>query len=280
MKREHDDINARVVPSSGNVFADLGLPAQEKDMLKVQIAMAISAAIEKRKLTQVEAAKIVNADQSKISALLRGRLKDFSVERLIQFLFPHMAEKPIIFSGPMVKAILEGRKTQTRRIIKHPPEADLIYSPKGSDLWLWTDGDGGSGTVLLPYAVGDVLWVREAFATVGNVDPPWLLYRASGYEAECRRHGFDNPPPESSVKWKPSIHMPRWASRISLKVNAVKVERLNDISEEDARAEGVERPHWPSQPYRSAFRGIWQDIHGPDAWEKNPWVAAISFARQ
>lgn len=86
MKREHDDINARVVPSKGNVFADLGLPAQEKDMLKVQIAMAISAAIEKRKLTQVEAAKIVNTDQSKISALLRGRLGDFSVERLVQFL--------------------------------------------------------------------------------------------------------------------------------------------------------------------------------------------------
>lgn len=86
MKREHDDINTRVVPSSGNVFADLGLPAQEKDMLKVQIAMAISAAIDKRKLTQVEAARMVNTDQAKISALLRGRLKDFSVERLIQFL--------------------------------------------------------------------------------------------------------------------------------------------------------------------------------------------------
>lgn len=86
MKREHDEINSRVTPSSGNVFADLGLPAQEKDMLKVQIAMAISAAIEKRKLTQVEAAKIINADQPKISALLRGRLKSFKVERLITYL--------------------------------------------------------------------------------------------------------------------------------------------------------------------------------------------------
>lgn len=86
MRSKRDGIEDLVVPSSGNVFADLGLPAQEKDMLKVQIAMAISAAIDKRNLTQVEAAKIVNTDQAKISALLRGRLKDFSVERLVQFL--------------------------------------------------------------------------------------------------------------------------------------------------------------------------------------------------
>ncbi len=85
MKREHEDIDRRVTPSSGNVFADLGLPYQEKDMLKVHIAMAIAAAIEKRKLTQAEAAQIVDSDQAKISALLRGRLKDFSVERLIQY---------------------------------------------------------------------------------------------------------------------------------------------------------------------------------------------------
>ena len=85
MNRERDD-HTNVVPSSGNVFADLGLPSQEQDMLKVQIAMAISASIEKRKLTQVEAAKIVNSDQARISDLLRGRLKDFSVDRLIQFL--------------------------------------------------------------------------------------------------------------------------------------------------------------------------------------------------
>jgi len=85
MKRERD-VSARVVRSSGNVFADLGLPSGDEDMLKVKIAMAISAAIEKKKLTQVEAAKIVKADQAKISALLRGRLKGFSVERLIQYL--------------------------------------------------------------------------------------------------------------------------------------------------------------------------------------------------
>lgn len=86
MTVERDDSNSRFTESSGNVFADLGLPATEKDMLKVQIALAISATIEKRKLTQVQAAKIIGTDQAKISAVLRGRLRDLSVERLIHFL--------------------------------------------------------------------------------------------------------------------------------------------------------------------------------------------------
>ncbi|MBB4312489.1 hypothetical protein [Roseospira marina] len=76
---------------------------------------------------------------------------------------------------------------------------------------------------LLPYAPADRLWGREVFTLVGTVDPGWVLYRASGYEAECARHGFDTPyPPESAVKWRPSIHMPRWASRITMPVYRVR----------------------------------------------------------
>lgn len=181
----------------------------------------------------------------------------------------------------MVKAILDGRKTQTRRTFK--ARRNSIFTPgQWADSYVLDPGNAEWRARETPWAVGDVLWVREAFTLVGNVDPPWVLYRASGYEAECKRHGFDNPPPETSVRWKPSIHMPRWASRITLKVTAVKVERLQDISEDDAKAEGMVRPifpHWPTRPLASEFRGIWHDIHGAGAWDANPWVVAVTFVR-
>lgn len=154
-----------------------------------------------------------------------------------------MKERPILFSAPMVRAILEGRKTKTRRVVKPQP------IERGGDSLSISYAAGkmnhmGPRDFMLeklaqygcPYGQpGESLWVREAFATVGNVDPQWLLYRASGYESECARHGFDNPPPESEIRWKPSIHMPRWASRITLEITGVRVERLHDISEASVR---------------------------------------------
>lgn len=218
-----------------------------------------------------------------------------------------MTEKPILFSGPMVRAILDGRKTMTRRVIKVQPPVEATsagnYSSSREGVtnrWTWMSGNPKDcdtweplDDFKLPYAPGDLLWVREAHAIVGNVDPGFVLYRANGYEAECERHGFDKPyPPEAAARWRPSIFMPRWASRITLRVTAVKVERLQDISEDDARAEGISP--LPSGRYYcdhdedgeitakspvTAFAWLWNSIHGEDAWMANPWIAAYSFER-
>lgn len=227
-----------------------------------------------------------------------------------------MIEKSIPFKPEMVRAILAGNKTMTRRVLKHQP-----VERGNDDLAIRYDlgnhsFNGPSKHMLkvmaefgCKYRVGDLLWVREAHALVGSVDPPWVLYRASGYEAECERHGFDKPfPPESSVKWRPSIHMFRRDSRITLRVTDVKVERLQDISEVDARGEGLfSWPyidvdgdpridgkayqctgwHWEQQksPYdglstaRDAFEGLWTSINGPASWDENPWCAAYTFER-
>lgn len=195
-----------------------------------------------------------------------------------------MRDKPILFSGPMVRAILEGRKSQTRRVLKPQPDAglpicsaDWVPGSEGAKL-CYLNGFDGSPLGLVPtsYAPGDRLWVRETWVAVEpNIAPPEFpdggLYRASWpYEPECK------------PVWKPSIHMPRWASRLTLVVSDVRVQRLRDISEEDARAEGVDRPilpHWPDRPYVSAFRGLWNDLNAKrgDGWDQNPWVIAITF---
>lgn len=193
-----------------------------------------------------------------------------------------MTDRPIIFSAPMIRALLDGRKTQTRRVLNPQPSGDGLYY------------DISAAKRALKVCKGDWLWVREACAIVGNVDPGFVLYRANGYEAECERHGFDKPlPRESDVRWRPSIHMPRWASRITLIVTDTRVQRLQEISEEDAIAEGI---YWTEQfegwtsgagvdescDYHGAkpalsYAKLWDRINGPGAWEANPWVAAYSF---
>lgn len=184
-----------------------------------------------------------------------------------------MAEKPILFSAPMIRALLSGTKTQTRRVLKPQPvqsgdRLSIEYSGMrhGGPIDFMLDIMAKYGTRI---RAGDELWVRETFALVGTVDPGWLLYRASGYEDECRRHGFENPPPETEVKWKPSIFMPRWASRITLKVTAVKVEKLGAISVADARAEGVSSVE--------EFVELWKTINGK--WEPETLVAAMEFQK-
>ena len=182
-----------------------------------------------------------------------------------------MTERPIIFSTPMVQALLAGRKTQTRRLLK--PQPHLISSPTGES-YIGVDGKGHH----IRFAPDDLLWVREAFAFV----PP-TAYRAStgvesrwnpndDYEAAVYRAGWERSKPG---RWKSSIHMPRWASRLTLLVTEVRVQRLQGISEEDAIAEGM-LPQWgPTAAF--AFRRTWESLHGPGSWEANPWVAAISF---
>jgi hypothetical protein len=204
--------------------------------------------------------------------------------------------RPILFSAPMVLSILDGRKTQTRRVVHLPRWAE----PCNEDHEFELDGNppwphaiarktGCLSAIDCPYGdAGDFLWVREAHAIVGSVDPGWVLYRASGYENECRRHKFDNPPPESSIRWRPSIHMHRWASRIDLQVTIVRCERLHDISETDILAEGVTVDRvakWCNTPWSSmptlhhAWQVLWEHINGRESWAANPWVWATAFKR-
>ena len=177
-------------------------------------------------------------------------------------------DRPIIFSAPMVRALLDGRKTMTRRLA-----------------WTWFNHPL-QGTKASPWQKarpGDRLWVREHMR-LGATSTAWC------YAADDKLISLDWPDHRVAqmVGWAhhqerasvPSIHMPRWASRLTLTVTAARIERLKEISEADARAEGTDKPilpHWAEFPYRSAFRGLWNELHGDDAWHANPEVVAISF---
>lgn len=208
-----------------------------------------------------------------------------------------MKECQILFNGPMVRAILEGRKTQTRRVCRLQPHdaAGMVWWPDGAGTDTGTSG-GAPGIYLkkCPYGeLGDRLWVREAFA-YSVIDPEGLppeddpenydiIYRATYQQGGGWRGGEGNP---IKAPWKPSIHMPRWASRITLEITDVRVERLQDISEEDAQSEGVDGEKeaiesglsWFDKPKR-AFRFLWERVNGSGSWEANPWVWVIEFKR-
>lgn len=221
-------------------------------------------------------------------------------------------ERPVLFSGPMVKAIREGRKTQTRRIIKPQPEAPrCIYGTPGSDTvvtpkvtvarslrspdlrtivgWDWkmtrhgsveaAIEDRGLYETFCPYGQpGDRLWVRETWA---KPDPGVMHREHDGspiYAADYPRHC-----PTGFGPWRPSIHMRREYSRLALEISTVRVERLNDISEADAKAEGARKEDWQyddgecCETARESFRRLWESINGPGSWDANPWVWAITF---
>lgn len=170
-----------------------------------------------------------------------------------------MKERPIIFSSPMIRAILEGRKTQTRRIIKPQPDRNGLW-PRGS-------APGASSYDCPCGQSGDRLWVREAFVSMNG----YVFYRADAL-----------PGREHIMKYQSPIHMPRWASRITLEITKIRVERVQDISEADAIAEGCEQPSGvPTGPHfmRQVFRGVWDSIHGPCSWGENPWVWVLEFKR-
>lgn len=198
---------------------------------------------------------------------------------------PTVKEQPILFSGEMVSRILAGRKTQTRRIIKNlritgpnPPDTFDVYR---ADTWIGAFGRDGHGnaTALCPYgAPGDRLWVRETF-NVGWLDGGKILYRAGAGSAKDA--GFPSEP-----KWKPAIHMSRSASRLTLEIIDVRVERVQDISEQDCISEGVQPPRPGVNPpgkydVLEAFSCLWDSINEARGfgWDVNPFVWVISFRR-
>ena len=231
-----------------------------------------------------------------------------------------MKERPILFSAPMVRAIMAGTKMQTRRVVKPQFSADAVPAemPATDPIGGWVVG-GHSGvwwcdaaanpdeSKRCPYGQpGDRLWVREAW---GYFDPDsagedydnehesaghgpvafcdellqeghplrdfWrrrVAYKATFAE---QKYGLG---PVGPKKWRPSIHMPRWASRITLEVTGVRVERLQDISEADSVAEGIPSGEVsPPDAGRFAYRLLWESINGPGSWGANPWVWVVEL---
>lgn len=197
-------------------------------------------------------------------------------------------ERPILFSGPMVRAILDGRKSQTRRVVKFckgGPFADHRHWPTcyrtHDGGWGWCDGDAPIPAMfdrpgkLCPYGQpGDRLWVREAFC-YGDQEPCDCPASA----CRCRpsvHYREDWGGIDDDVRWRPSIHMPRWACRLTLEVMSVRVQRVQDINEWDAVEEG--RSLTPGDP-RGYFPETWDEINGKRGfgWDANPWVWAVKF---
>lgn len=229
-----------------------------------------------------------------------------------------MKERPILFSGPMVRAILDGRKTQTRRVIKNTGTY-AIEDHHGAEI---AKRERAALSTNCPYgALGDRLWVRENFSgpycMTGSPPKEWPLivgherilpdihYWADG---DLEHGGWTKP--------KPSIHMPRWASRINLEITGIRVERLQDIGGEDAQAEGIEPLDferydddydWSVCPkcggtllhngpganlgviydidcatcdtHKKRYHHLWESINGPGSWDANPWVWVVEFKR-
>ncbi len=207
-----------------------------------------------------------------------------------------MTDRPIIFSAPMVVALLDGRKSQTRRVLKLPKWAREIDDVCGMRVDMIDRSTGCVATWYPPYAPGDRLWVKEAWRVDAEWDdcPPREFDGADAihYEAdgEQRLHLWGNP--FTPGRLRSPIHMPRCFSRLTLIVTDVRVQRVQEISEADAKAEGADdgfrqivapgncpEPRCDGVHYGPLwhFRDIWNSIHGTDAWDANPWVAAISF---
>ena len=190
-------------------------------------------------------------------------------------------ERPIIFSAPMVRAILGGRTTQTRRRVKpHPPEwinelhggelskrAPYAIEDDEQRVFGWGFQDDHDRYYKFPYGIiGDRLWVRETYAVCADCN---IFYKADG-----------EPFPWDGIKWKPSIYMPRRASRLTLEITDVRVERLKDISEKDAIAEGCQCAGVPASITNvGAFAKLWESISGEGSWSQNPWVWVIEFKK-
>jgi len=206
-------------------------------------------------------------------------------------------ERPILFSAPMVRAILEGRKTVTRRALSAQALKNIGYGVQlGECHELPTEGPLHPNSVdyyndFCPFGKpGDRLWVRETWARVGNCDPGYLTFGAT--YPDCLPRELENIPAASEIRWKPSIHMFRRDSRVLLEITDVRVERLQDISEDQAKAEGVrlytdhaELGDWwhvegietYSADPRKSFELLWSSVGGD--WQANPWVWVVEFKR-
>ncbi|SXK18452.1 morphogenetic protein [Klebsiella pneumoniae] len=193
----------------------------------------------------------------------------------------------MIFNGEMVRAILDGRKTQTRRPIKwKQTRFTEIGEREDGSKWPWSEDAEHACDFWHPCpfgAVGDRIWVREAFRVHSRAtDVATLVYKASernSWTEQTRRVpvAVCNKP-ATPEKWTPSLHMPRWASRILLEITGVRVERLRSMSQDDARAEGVIAASGPMEA-GLAFRELWDSIYGEESWKANPWVWVIEFKR-
>jgi len=195
-------------------------------------------------------------------------------------------ERPIMFSAPMVRAILDGKKSVTRRAIKLRPPYVMDERDDGSP-WpydtTWSQGDETPLLMPCPYGkVGDQLWVRETFHRCPHCVGGFISYRAGGWlrlpsgspDDGGDRNDVDARPLNYTCVtdgWKPSIHMPREASRITLEITGVRAERLQEITDADARAEGVNGVE--------EFEELWRSINGHGSWDANPYVWTIDFRR-
>lgn len=204
--------------------------------------------------------------------------------------------RPILFSAPMVRALLEGRKTQTRRLMKPQPPKDYRV--------VWHEGLGAhAGFSRLnenfqprcPYGVsGDLLWVRESWWNVVAADGASVTAPGTSPGRDAAWYVADMPdyPPCPHYRKRPGIHMPRWASRLTLEITGVRVERLQNISEEDAIAEGVTKIREACHVIKgfdydevglchtsavTPYYKLWEHLNGRGSWDANPWVVALSF---
>lgn len=212
--------------------------------------------------------------------------------------FPVIQTRPILFSASMIRALMNGQKTQTRRPLKTQPRltsdsliecGSHLYSQRPDSIKRLIKDH-------VPFAVGDRLWVREAWRCNGwATDVATIMYKA---HERCSYTEMTEQIPltnhmriEPTGTWKPSIFMPRWISRLTLTVTDVRVQRLQDISGVDAAAEGIQLDRWITGEYPENDRGIeadnqtliskfndlWNSINGADAWDQNPWVTALTF---
>ncbi|MCU8008453.1 hypothetical protein L5M11_13105 [Shewanella sp. SM87] len=183
-----------------------------------------------------------------------------------------MKQRPIIFNTEMVQAILDGRKTQTRRIVK--PLKDKNFGCNLSPNEIAGEVNNGDLQNCQFGEVGDQLYVRETFQ-VGLCTKSTIAYKATHKPSDLEDGWYE------VIKWKPSIHMPRWAARIILEITDVRVERLKDISEEDAIAEGCDYPEIPEMGWKFKaafnFKFLWKKIYGEQSLKSNPWVWVIEF---
>jgi len=186
-----------------------------------------------------------------------------------------MKVRPILFSSQMVRALLNGRKTQTRRILKGSTEFKGPYNPAYIEAHKHSKG----WAEICPYGkLGDLLWVRETWAKNLGSNGGAVYY--ADYES-ASFHRYELPSGkllDGCDRWKPSIHMPRRISRLTLEITETRMQRLQDISREDALAEGVtggEGPGYDSARY--SYQHLWLGINGPGSWDANPWVWVLTF---